>query len=143
MSLTEFLLTILRRDVMKTSILFFAFCLIFVLISCSEDDNGTEPTTIDYYWYAPTKIGNYRIDDTYKIDENGNRLELLRSDDSLVFSHNQMVGDKNCFVWTKFDMQGNIYMALPTYLDGSKFYVYPAIWDAYVKFFKANLKIDF
>lgn len=110
-----------------------AFC--FAFLACSED-NGTDSNNKEYEKYLTMIIGNYNICDAYTIDADENRLQKARSGDTVGYTHEQMIGGKNCKVLTGRDSEGNIYLAAPQYCDGTEIWVSPINWRSLVQYFK-------
>ena len=120
---------------MKKKIILMYILSAFAFIACSED-SGTNDTSKTYENYFPMNIGDYIITDVYGLDSDENRLEMVRSGDSLVYTHEEMYGDKNCKILTSYGSDGHINYFLSFHKNGNEIWVHPYRWKASVQWYK-------
>ncbi len=112
--------------------MFLILALAAIAISCTEDDGNGGGFDCDAY--MPMEIGKFKKADIYSIDENENRTGKLRSGDQVGYASMIMIGDKNCYVMTGTDAEGNVTFQAPQYRDGCELWVDPVSWEMYVQY---------
>jgi hypothetical protein len=108
---------------MKTN-LYVGLILLFGIISCNEDDNGTPDDLAETPCYFPLSVGSYWIYNSYEIDSQKNEILIGENDTTFITGDTAINGNTYFVFYGKRWVVGTMKME-KYYRDSSGFIVNP------------------